>query len=108
MPEAARPVEVEHLVAKTLPPGYSRIAAVMRHLPNMAGEVEHWVFSDGLTNISLFLAPSNKPVETLKGESKHGMVNLIRRQVGDYQATVLGDAPWPAVETIAAGLEPKK
>jgi hypothetical protein len=47
-------------------------------------------------------------VETVKGESKRGMVNLIRRQVGDYQATVLGDVPWPAVEIISSGLEPKK
>jgi sigma-E factor negative regulatory protein RseB len=108
MPEAARPVEVEHIVARTLPPGYTRIAAVKRHLPNMAGEVEHWVFSDGLTTISLFITLASKPVETVKGESKHGMLSLIRRQVGDYQATVLGDAPWSAVETIAAGLEPKK
>jgi len=108
MPEAARQVETEQVVAKNLPPGFTRIAAVIRHLPNMQGEVEHWVFSDGLTHISLFLTPAHKPVETVKGESTHGMVNLMRRQVGDFQATVLGDAPWPAVEAIALGLEPKK
>jgi sigma-E factor negative regulatory protein RseB len=108
MPEAARPLDSEQIVARTLPPGYSRIAAVKRRLPNMTGEVEHWVFSDGLTHISLFLAPSPKPVETVRGESKRGMVNLIRRQVGEFQATVLGDAPWAAVEAIASGLEPKK
>lgn len=108
MPEPARPVEAEAVVVKSLPPGYTRIAAVRRHLPNMPGEVEHWIFSDGLTHISLFLAPSNKPVEPLKGVSPSGMVNLMRRQVGEFQATVLGDAPWAAVETIAQGLEPRK
>jgi sigma-E factor negative regulatory protein RseB len=108
MPEPAHPLESEQVVAKALPPGFTRIAAVTRHLPNMSGEVQHWVFSDGLTLISLFLSPSSKPVDTVKGTSKHGMVNLMRRQVGDFQATVLGDAPWAAVETIALGLEPKK
>ncbi|MDP2832271.1 MAG: MucB/RseB C-terminal domain-containing protein [Pseudomonadota bacterium] len=108
MPEPARPLETEQIVAKTLPPGYTRIAAVKRHLPNMQSEVEHWVFSDGLTHISLFLSPSNKPVDTVKGESPRGMIHLMRRQVGEFQATVLGDAPWPAVETIAMGLEPRK
>jgi len=108
MPDPARPLEAEQVTAKTLPPGFTRIAAVKRHLPNMPGEVEHWVFSDGLTHISLFLSPARKPVETVRGESARGMVNLMRRQVGDFQATVLGDAPWPAVETIALGLEPRK
>jgi sigma-E factor negative regulatory protein RseB len=108
MPEPAQPVEAEQVVAKSLPPGYSRIAAVKRHLPNMTGEVEHWVFSDGLTHISVFLTHSTKPVDSVKGESPRGMVNLMRRQVGEFQATVLGDAPWPAVETIALGLEPRK
>lgn len=108
MPEPARQLESEQIVARTLPSGYTRIAAVKRHLPNLSGEVEHWVFSDGLTHISLFLSPSEKPVDTVKGESPRGMVNLMRRQVGAFQATVLGDAPWPAVETIAMGLEPKK
>ena len=108
MPEPAQQLESEQVVAKALPPGFTRIAAVKRHLPNMQGEVEHWVFSDGLTHISLFLTPSDKPVGTVKGESPRGMVNLMRRQVGEFQATVLGDAPWPAVETIALGLEPRK
>ncbi|MDD5389201.1 MAG: MucB/RseB C-terminal domain-containing protein [Gallionellaceae bacterium] len=107
MPEPARQLESEQVVARNLPPGYTRIAAVKRHLPNMLGEVEHWVFSDGLTHISLFLSPSDKPVDTVKGESPRGMVNLMRRQVGAFQATVLGDAPWTAVETIAMGLEPR-
>jgi len=107
MPEPARRVDTEQIVATALPPGYTRIAAVKRRLPNMTGEVEHWVFSDGLTHISLFLSPSNTPVDSVRGQSTHGMVNLMRRQVGPFQATVLGDAPWAAVETIAMGLEPR-
>jgi sigma-E factor negative regulatory protein RseB len=108
IPEPARPLETETIAAKNLPPGYVRIAAVKRRLPDTLGEVEHWVFSDGLTHISLFLAPSDKPVDTVRGKSPRGMLNLMRRQVGEFQATVLGDAPWPAVETIAAGLELRK
>jgi len=108
MPDPAQPLAAEQVVAKALPPGFTRITAVKRRLPNMPGEVEHWVFSDGLTHISLFLSPSNKPVDSVRGESPRGMVNLMRRQVGEFQATVLGDAPWVAVETIALGLEPRK
>ena len=108
IPAAARPVANERIEVHGLPPGFSRIAAVRRQLPNHTGEVEHWVFSDGLTHVSLFLEPAQKPVETVKGQSKLGMINMIKRQVGDLQATVLGEAPWATVENIAMGLEAKQ
>lgn len=108
MPEPARPVDTGQVEAKALPPGFVRVAAHKRRLPDMHVEVEHWVFSDGMNHISLFLSQSRKPVETVKGESARGMVNLMRRQIGVFQATVLGDAPPLAVETIAQGLELKK
>ena len=107
IPNAAQPVASERVEIKALPPGFTRIAAVRRQLPNHSGEVEHWVFSDGLTHVSLFLEPAKKRVDTIKGESKLGMINLIKRQVGDLQATVLGEAPWAAVEAIAMNLEAK-
>lgn len=105
IPDTTRPVANERVGIDELPPGFSRIAAVRRQLPNRAGEVEHWVFSDGLTHVSLFLEPAHAPVETIKGQSKQGMINLIKRQVGDLQATILGEAPWATVESIAMGLE---
>ena len=106
--EAAKPVTTDSVEIKALPPGFVRITAVKRHLPNHSGEVEHWVFSDGLTYISLFMEPATHPVETVKGQSKHGMMNLLTRQVGNFQATVLGDAPWPAIEVVATNLEARR
>lgn len=108
VPDAARPVASERIVINGLPPGFSRIAAVRRQLPNRDGEVEHWVFSDGLTHVSMFLEPARQPVDAIKGQSKQGMINMIKRQVGGLQATILGEAPWAAVESIALGLEEKR
>ncbi len=108
MPEAAQPVATERVGVKSLPPGFTRITAVKRKLPNKSGEVEHWVFSDGLTHISLFLEPAAHPVESMRGQSKMGMINMLTRQVGPMQATILGDAPWPAVEAIAMNLEARQ
>ncbi|MEW5770664.1 MAG: MucB/RseB C-terminal domain-containing protein [Pseudomonadota bacterium] len=107
IPETARPVANERVEVNGLPPGFTRIAAVRRQLPNLSGEVEHWVFSDGLTHLSLFLEPAHRPAETIKGQSKQGMINMIKRPLGDLQATVLGEAPMATVETIAMGLEAK-
>ncbi len=100
----ARAQATEVITVRQLPPGYTRVAAVKRRLPNRPNEVDQWVFSDGLTHISLFIEPAVRPVETVKGESPRGMLNLLTRQVGSWQVTVLGDAPWPAIETIATNL----
>jgi len=100
-----RPISLETVNVTSLPPGFSRISAVKRRLPNKADEVEHWVFSDGLTHVSLFLEPAAHPINSIRGQSKQGMINMVKLQVGQMQATVLGDAPWPAIEAIAMGLE---
>ena len=105
LPAAMRPINADAVNIRSLPPGFSRITAVKRTLPNKPGEVEHWVFSDGLTHISLFLEPATHPIETIRGQSKQGMINMVKRQVGPMQATILGDAPWAAIEAIAMGLE---
>lgn len=102
--EPMRAVSSEVITVRQLPPGFTRIAAARRKLPNKPNEVEHWVYSDGLTHISLFIEPATRPVEAVKGASPQGMMNLLTRQVGNWQVTVLGDAPWPAVEAIAMNL----
>lgn len=105
LPKSARPIVEEHINVKQLPPGFKRVTAVQRKLPNRPNEVEHWVFSDGLTHISLFLEHGARPVETVRGQSKQGKINMLTRQVGPMRATILGEAPWAAVEAIAMGLE---
>lgn len=99
-----RPLDSGAVAVKFLPPGYVKEVAVKRKLPNRKGEVEHWVFGDGLSHISLFVEPAPKGVVSMKGQSSRGMMNLLTRKLGTYQVTVLGDAPWPAVESVAMGL----
>jgi sigma-E factor negative regulatory protein RseB len=93
-------VEVRHL-----PPGFSRVVAVKRPLAKQPAEVEHWVFSDGLTHISLFVEPlaAGKNV-SLRGASQRGMTNLRTLRVGQNQVTVVGDAPQATVELITRAI----
>jgi sigma-E factor negative regulatory protein RseB len=102
--EPPRAGDNDNLVVGRLPPGFSRVAAIKRRLPNRPQDVDHWVFSDGLTHISMFIEPALHPVETVRGESRKGMLNLLTRQLGHWRITVVGDAPWPAVESIAMSL----
>ncbi|NWG86744.1 MAG: MucB/RseB C-terminal domain-containing protein [Hydrogenophilaceae bacterium] len=106
-PETTVQATGDTLRVKQLPPGFVRVAAVKRKLPQHAEATEHWVFSDGLTHISLFIEPMVKPLQPVKGESKRGMVNMVVRQVGERQVTVLGEAPWAAIEAVAMALESK-
>lgn len=99
-----KPSNLEVLAVRQLPPGFARVAALKRKLPHKPVEVEHWIYSDGLNHISLFIEPAVRPVETVKGVTPRGMMNLLTRQVGAWQVTVLGDAPWPAVEYVAMNL----
>lgn len=106
-PDTTRPLAAERVLVTALPPGFTRVAAVRRQLPRLSGEVEHWVFTDGLTYVSLFIEPATRPVETVRGQSRQGMTHMVKRQVGEFQATVLGDAPLVTVQHIAAGLSPR-
>lgn len=99
-----RMVDESPIEIRQLPPGYAKVAAIKRKLPNRKGEVEHWVFSDGLNHISLFVEPAPRNVANLRGQSKRGMLNLLTRKLGSYQVTVLGDAPLPAVDAVARNL----
>jgi sigma-E factor negative regulatory protein RseB len=98
-------VENSALVVRQLPPGYTQLIAVKRKLPNRDVEVEHWVFSDGLNHISMFVEPAPANMVSVKGQSAHGLVNLLTRKLGNYQVTVLGDAPSSAVDFVTANLE---
>jgi sigma-E factor negative regulatory protein RseB len=90
---------------KQLPPGFSRVFAVKRPLANSGTEVEHWVFSDGLTHISMFVEPLARNAATLRGASQRGMTNLRTLRVGQNQVTVVGDAPAAAIDLITRSLE---
>jgi sigma-E factor negative regulatory protein RseB len=89
------------VVVHKLPPGYSQLIAVKRTLPSRDVEVEHRIYSDGLNHISMFVEPAPEHMVSVKGQSARGFVNLLTRKVGDYQVTVLGDAPSAAVDLVA-------
>ncbi len=98
------PVVNGPVVVRQLPPGYERLIAVKRKLPNHNSEVEHWIFSDGLNHISMFVEAAPRNMVSVKGQSTRGLMNLMTRKIGDYQVTVLGDAPSVAVDFVASNL----
>lgn len=102
--EAPKAIVSGAIDVKQLPPGFTRDIAVKRPLSSTGAEVEHWVFSDGLTHISMFVEPLARDNVNLRGASQRGMTNLRTLRVGQSQVTVVGDAPAPAVEMITRAL----
>lgn len=102
--ENLTPVENSPITVRRLPPGYTQLIAVKRTLPQRDVEVEHRIFSDGLNHISMFVEPAPEHMVNLRGQSARGFVNLLTRKIGDYQVTILGDAPSAAVSMVASNL----
>ncbi len=79
--------------AMTPPPGYVRILESMRPLPGVKSPVLHSVYSDGMSNMSVFIEPVLNGDAGLEGLSTEGSINIYARRIGDYKVTAVGDVP---------------
>ncbi len=70
-----------------------------------AGEVEHMVFTDGLSTVSVFIKEANKDQSEMTGPSKMGAVHAYRRTVENHRITVMGEVPAETVKYLAMGVE---
>lgn len=82
------------------PPGF--MPDIKRHheMTVSSMPVEHFVFSDGLSSISVFVEKKMKNSKNLLGGSKMGAVNAYGRSINDYHVTVVGEVPQAAVKMV--------
>jgi len=104
---AAQPVQRPDF--KGTPPGF-RLAA---HGPWPEEEeqgLQHFVFSDGLASVSVYIEESRKAQGLKEGLSRLGTMNAYSRSAGDWQITAIGEVPAITVKTFsnafAAPLDP--
>ena len=83
-----------------VPAGF--IPSVKRHhkMTMSAMQVEHFVYSDGLSSISIFVEKQMKKSKNLIGGSTMGAVNAYGRAIGEYHVTVVGEVPHAAVKMV--------
>ena len=86
-------------VMKT-PTGF--VPGVKRHhkMTMSSMPVEHFMFSDGLSSISVFVEEQMKNSKNLIGGSKMGAVNAYGKAIGNYHVTVVGEVPHAAVKMV--------
>lgn len=88
-------------------PGYRLVSVMLRQSGPDAPKVTHMVLSDGLAAISVFVEPQQVPGKPLAANelATAGAMNVLRRNLGDSQVTVIGDAPPQALRRVADNLE---
>lgn len=78
------------------------VPGVQRHHKMTMSEmpVEHFMYSDGLASISIFVEKQMKKSKNLIGGSTMGAVNAYGRAIGKYHVTVVGEVPHATVKMV--------
>lgn len=91
-------------------PGFRRQAAMKRSISSPAGngsrDVLHWVFSDGLAALSVFISPVQPQSEPVESDVQTmGSISVMNRLIEGYRVVVMGDVPPAAIRRFADGIE---
>lgn len=98
--EADRPMQWD---SKSLPPGFMLSHSINRRGPMDEEIVEHHVYSDGLSSVSLFVKQARDDSGAV-GFSRMGAVSAYVRRVDGHVITVVGEVPERTVTMIAEGV----
>lgn len=96
-------------VIEDIPAGFSLTRQIRRKVPMRSKMVDHFVYSDGLASVSVFIEDLNKDdSEWATGVSKMGAVHAFGREIDGHQVTVVGEVPARTVESIGRSVRAGK
>lgn len=85
-----------------LPPGFTTVIVTTRYFgANDAEASLHFVLSDGLATVSVYVDPTGDGEEAFKAATHSGATNAFARPLAGHQITVVGEVPRRTVERIA-------
>ncbi|MCP5145715.1 MAG: MucB/RseB C-terminal domain-containing protein [Gammaproteobacteria bacterium] len=84
-----------------IPPGFKMLENRHQMMTATPMPVNHSVYSDGLSVVSIFVERVAEGKQAMKGVSSMGAVNAISRVVDDIQVTVVGEVPLATAQQIA-------
>ncbi|MEM7195378.1 MAG: MucB/RseB C-terminal domain-containing protein [Pseudomonadota bacterium] len=102
--DVSAPADKSQWFFESLPSGYSMSRHMRRMSPMESNEVEHMVFSDGLSTVSVFIKPARQGQSGMKGLSRLGSVHTYRDTVSDHRITVMGEVPAETVKMLAQNI----
>lgn len=86
--------------ATRLPDGFKESMYMEHGLPTSRMPVDHLIFTDGLSSVSVYIEKPQKGRMPLKGASNMGAVNAFGKVISGYQVTVVGEVPKATVMLI--------
>jgi len=84
-----------------IPKGFNVTGQSLKPMPMKKHLVQHFVLSDGLATVSVYIEKSATNEQELEGESSMGSVNAFGRRVDGHRVTVMGEVPRATVKQIA-------
>lgn len=92
---------------RAVPAGFRKVSGMKRQARPDAPAGMHWVFSDGLAAVSVFIDPAgDASAET--GHFKMGALNVYKRLLGDHLVVVMGDVPPATLKRLGDGIEGRR
>jgi len=88
-----------------LPPGYREVSHVTRVMGNQPYPVHHWIFSDGLSFVSLFVNQIPKGQKSRIGETQVGSSQIFARVMNGNQIMVVGEVPQATIQKISNSIQ---
>lgn len=85
-----------------LPPGFSTVIVTERVFgPSDSAPSLHFVLSDGLATVSVYVDSTGTPAEIFEGATRSGATHAIARSLHGHQVTVVGEVPKKTAKRIA-------
>lgn len=102
-------IAVGSWVIGRVPAGFELTRTIRRLSPMRASVVEHYVYSDGLASVSVFVEAIEKGSSIrINGVNKMGAVHAFGREMNGHQITVVGEVPSQTVDLIGMSVSPKE
>lgn len=83
------------------PPGFRLTLRAAQTMPGSEGTVEHFVYSDGLASVSVFVETASEAKSALAGAARVGSSSAFSTTVDGHQVTAVGEVPPETVRFIA-------
>lgn len=94
---------------KGVPEGFDLVSQNKRLLKGKKDQtVTHFVFSDGLSSVSVFLAPLTEEQAILPRLNQKSQTRMAEKRAADFEITVIGDVPEATVTQILNSITPRK
>ncbi len=90
--------------AEDLPTGFRVVSTQQEQVPGAEDPVLHILYSDGLANVSVFVA--TKKDKNIAQRSRVGASNSYSTDTGNYRVTAVGEVPAVTVQQIAESMRP--